>query len=112
MVRMNTLPFRLLCASYGADVCYSEEIVDMRLLECKRVLNSATHTIDWVENGKNMHSGKSLTAPPKVVFATVPDERVVLQIGTCNAGNALKVANQMHGDIRALDINMGKRLID
>jgi tRNA-dihydrouridine synthase 2 len=57
--------------------------------------------------------------PLKVVFSTIPNERVVLQIGTCNAGNALKVANLMASsttaagnttgrmDIRALDINMG-----
>lgn len=39
MVRMNTLPFRLLALDYGADIVYSEEIVDHKLLRSKRQYN-------------------------------------------------------------------------
>lgn len=39
MVRMNTLPFRLLALDYGADIVYSEEIIDHKLLRSKRLFN-------------------------------------------------------------------------
>lgn len=39
MVRMNTLPFRLLALDYGADIVYSEEIIDHKLLKSKRIYN-------------------------------------------------------------------------
>lgn len=52
MVRINTLPMRLLCLKYGASIVYSqvykiliifcklfEEIIDFKILNTKRVLN-------------------------------------------------------------------------
>ena len=40
MVRIGTLPTRLLAIDYGADLVYSEETIDWRLLRCKRLENS------------------------------------------------------------------------
>lgn len=39
MVRIGTLAFRLLSLRYGADLVYSEEIIDWRLLRAKRIVN-------------------------------------------------------------------------
>ncbi|XP_020094830.1 tRNA-dihydrouridine(20) synthase [NAD(P)+]-like isoform X2 [Ananas comosus] len=39
MVRVGTLPLRLLAAEYGADITYGEEIIDHKLLKCERRLN-------------------------------------------------------------------------
>lgn len=39
MVRMNTLPFRLLALDYGADLVYSEELVDHKLVKTERKVN-------------------------------------------------------------------------
>ena len=39
MVRMGTLPLRLLSLDYGADIVYTEEIVDKRMLRTRRVVN-------------------------------------------------------------------------
>ena len=39
MVRMGTLPLRLLSLQYGADIVYTEEIVDKKMLRTKRVVN-------------------------------------------------------------------------
>ena len=41
MVRMGTLPFRLLSLHYGADLVYSEEIIDKKMLRTKRVVNGS-----------------------------------------------------------------------
>lgn len=39
MVRIGTLPTRLLALRHGADIVYSEEIVDWRLLKTYRQVN-------------------------------------------------------------------------
>lgn len=39
MVRINTLPMRLLALNYGADIVYTEELIDHRLLRCYRKIN-------------------------------------------------------------------------
>ena len=48
MVRMNTLPFRELCLQQNADFVFSEEIIDRKLVWCKRVENKELDTIDFV----------------------------------------------------------------
>lgn len=39
MVRIGTLPMRLLSLDYGADLVYSEELIDWKLLRCERKIN-------------------------------------------------------------------------
>ena len=48
MVRINTLPFRELALAHGADFVWSEEIIDRKLVWCKRVVNHEMGTIDFV----------------------------------------------------------------
>lgn len=97
MVRVGTLPMRLLAVDYGADIVYSEEIIDFRLLKCKRVENRILGTTDFIDEDQN------------VVFRTCEKERshVVLQLGTCSAERALKAAKMVESDVAAIDINMG-----
>lgn len=39
MVKIGTLPTRILALRYGADLVYTEEIIDWRLLRSKRIPN-------------------------------------------------------------------------
>lgn len=39
MVRVGTLPFRLLSLRYGADLVYTEELIDWKLLKTTRKVN-------------------------------------------------------------------------
>ena len=39
MVRVGTLPTRLLALEMGADIVYTEELIDLRLIKCKRTIN-------------------------------------------------------------------------
>lgn len=39
MVRVGTLPFRLLSSRYGADIVYTEELIDWKLLKTTRKIN-------------------------------------------------------------------------
>jgi tRNA-dihydrouridine synthase 2 len=42
MVRVGTLPLRLLALRYGADIVYSPEIIAKRLVKTKRIQNGLT----------------------------------------------------------------------
>lgn len=39
MVRIGTLPMRLLALRYGADIVYSEELIDWKFMRSKRQIN-------------------------------------------------------------------------
>lgn len=98
MVRVGTLPLRLLSAEYGADITYGEEIIDHKLIKCDRIVNEYLGTTDIIEKGTQ-----------NVVFRTCPEERsrVVFQMGTSDAIRALKAAQLVCNDVAAVDINMG-----
>ena len=97
MVRMGTLPFRLLCLEYGADIVFTEEIIDHKLIKSQRILNPVLNTIDYIDN------------TGCVVLRTCATERdrVVLQIGTSCHERAVKVANLVTNDVSGIDVNMG-----
>ncbi|XP_041446048.1 tRNA-dihydrouridine(20) synthase [NAD(P)+]-like isoform X2 [Xenopus laevis] len=97
MVRVGTLPMRLLALDYGADIVYSEELVDIKMLQCKRVVNDILHTVDYV------------SPTGRVIFQTCERERhhVVFQMGTADAERALTVATLIQNDVAGIDINMG-----
>ncbi|XP_056272689.1 tRNA-dihydrouridine(20) synthase [NAD(P)+]-like [Pseudoliparis swirei] len=97
MVRVGTLPMRLLALDYGADVVYSEELIDIKMAKCHRVVNEVLDTVDFV-------------APDdRVMFRTCEREkdRVVFQMGTADPDRALVVARLVEQDVAAIDVNMG-----
>ncbi|XP_062178332.1 uncharacterized protein LOC133883130 isoform X1 [Alnus glutinosa] len=98
MVRVGTLPLRLLAAQYGADITYGEEIIDHKLVKCERRVNEHIGSTDFVEKGAE-----------NVVFRTCNQERnqVVFQLGTSDAVRALTAAQIVCKDVAAIDINMG-----
>lgn len=97
MVRVGTLPMRLLALDYGADIVYCEELVDIKMLQCKRVVNEVLQTVDYI-------------APTeRVIFQTCEREkdRLVFQMGTADPERALAVAKFIENDVAAIDVNMG-----
>ncbi|XP_055617697.1 tRNA-dihydrouridine(20) synthase [NAD(P)+]-like isoform X2 [Toxorhynchites rutilus septentrionalis] len=98
MVRVGTLPMRLMALSYGADIVYTEEIIDWKLLKAERRVNDVLKTVDYVDKTDGT-----------VIFRTCEQEqsKVVLQLGTANAERALQVCLKIQKDIAAIDINMG-----
>uniref|UniRef100_A0A671U5J9 Dihydrouridine synthase 2 n=1 Tax=Sparus aurata TaxID=8175 RepID=A0A671U5J9_SPAAU len=97
MVRVGTLPMRLLALDYGADVVYCEELIDIKMAQCHRVVNDVLETVDFV-------------APDdRVMFRTCEREkdRVIFQMGTADPDRALVVARLVEKDVAAIDVNMG-----
>lgn len=94
MVRLSTLPLRMLAVSYGCDIVYGDEIIDRKIMLCKRVENKEAGTIDFMN-------------PNGPVFRTFPGEKVVFQLGSACAATALQGAQVVANDVRAIDLNMG-----
>ena len=93
----HTHTHRLLATEYGADLVWSEEIIATKIAACSRIYNERTDTVEFM--------GK---AGGHAVFQTMPSrERVVFQIGSSNAADALRAAEVVARDVVAIDINMG-----
>lgn len=97
MVRVGTLPLRLLALRHGADLVYTEEIIDFKLIKSRRQVNESLKTIDFIDE-----SGT-------VVLRTCAQERdkVVVQIGTNDPKRAVLAAKMVESDVAAIDVNMG-----
>lgn len=89
---------RLLALEFGADIVYSEELIDWKMMKCQRRVNSVLGTVDFVD-----------PLDSSVIFRTCEKERgkVILQIGTASADRALAVAKLVEKDVAGIDINMG-----
>eukprot|EP00008_Paramoeba_atlantica_P010614 CAMPEP_0201475666 /NCGR_PEP_ID=MMETSP0151_2-20130828/1044_1 /ASSEMBLY_ACC=CAM_ASM_000257 /TAXON_ID=200890 /ORGANISM="Paramoeba atlantica, Strain 621/1 / CCAP 1560/9" /LENGTH=333 /DNA_ID=CAMNT_0047855817 /DNA_START=54 /DNA_END=1055 /DNA_ORIENTATION=- len=95
MVRIGTLPFRLLAKKYGADACFVEELIDRSISSCDRFVNEDLDSVDFVRKGK-------------VIFRTCAEDRPnIFQMGTADPIHALRAAEAICGDVDAIDVNMG-----
>ncbi|KAM3720882.1 tRNA-dihydrouridine(20) synthase [NAD(P)+]-like [Dirofilaria immitis] len=97
MVRAGRTPLRILALEYGADLVYTEEIVDQKLLSSQRSVNDTFGTIDY-------------TCEDDVVLRICDRnerQKCVLQIGTSDAQRAADVVKKIGNDVAAIDINMG-----
>lgn len=97
MVRENQLPFRLLCLEYGADLVYTEELIDHRLCSCTRIENKVLGTVDFIDS-----RGK-----PVLRTCATERDRLILQLGSNNPDRALRAAKLALNDIAGLDFNFG-----
>jgi len=108
MVRLNTLPFRLLCRSYGCSMLYSEELIANKIKLCERRINKEKNLIEFIQTKNN--EGKLISSQinqQQPVFVTYSNEPVVFQMGANNAVTALEAALVVANDVRAIDLNMG-----
>ncbi|KAI9216828.1 hypothetical protein BC828DRAFT_392636 [Blastocladiella britannica] len=97
MVRVGTLPMRLLAHEYGADVVYTPEIVDKRIIASKRVVNEVLGTIDYIDSKGSLN------------LRVLPEEkkRLVFQMGTADPELAVKAALTVAQDVGYVDVNCG-----
>ncbi|CAG8657258.1 13354_t:CDS:10 [Gigaspora rosea] len=97
MVRIGTLPMRLLALEYGADLVYTPEIVDKKMIVSERQFDEKTGIISYLDN-KN-----------SVAFTTHPIEKskLIFQIGTADPDLALQAALKVKQDVAGIDVNCG-----
>ena len=98
MVRGSTLPFRVSCLDYGADVVFSPGMVDLAVLSSK-----------IVQEGEKIMLIKEENAHNKCIFETIPQEKgkLIFQLVTSD-GPTANQALEIIGNIPAgIDINCG-----
>ncbi|EME31439.1 tRNA-dihydrouridine synthase 2 isoform 2 [Galdieria sulphuraria] len=102
MVRVGTLPMRLLALEYGADLVYSEEIIDRNFLDCYIHNNEKYSIKEWISNKTQL-----------CFFSTCNQERdhLIVQLGTSNGNCAWKAAEKIIPFCRGIDVNMGCPLL-
>lgn len=129
MVRVSTFPLRLLCLKYGADIVYSPELLDYKLINTNKQFNIHKNKNNN-NNNKNTTSSNikinTLTDPltkekhstidwmdkqrkTKVIFRTFCNKKepVIVQIGSCNAAKFLQAATMVHSHVNGINLNMG-----
>jgi tRNA-dihydrouridine synthase 2 len=99
MVRIGTLPLRLLALKYGADVVFSPEIVDKSIIGTLRVFNRELNVIEYRQRGDG----------DKIIFRCSPIEKgkLVIQIGSNDPERALAAARILQEDASGIDLNCG-----
>lgn len=104
MVRIGTLPMRLLAIRYGADLVYSPEIIAHRLAKCTRVVNGMHRliaeklsTVDFVDPAGTL----ALRVHPS------EQARLIVQIGSADPLLALLAARKVESDVAGIDLNCG-----
>ena len=106
MVRAGELPTRLMALRHGADLVWSPELVDVKLMHTQRIENKALSTVDYIETStKQGHSQGN-----NVVFRTLPSEesgKLILQLGSNNPENAVRAALNVVRDVAGIDLNCG-----
>lgn len=115
MVRASTAPLRALALSYGADLVYTEEIVDRSITTCQRTVNEELGTIDYVRplthfspkvQKRIQAAGEGLPVVLRIV-PSLEKGKLIYQMGTGESNLALPAATAVAQDVDGIDINMG-----
>ncbi|CAG8454656.1 301_t:CDS:10 [Funneliformis mosseae] len=97
MVRVGTLPLRLLALEFGADLVYSPEMVDKRIIASERHFDEETRLIAYVDDKKTINFRSHPIEKSKLIF----------QIGTSDPELALQAALKVKQDVSGIDVNCG-----
>lgn len=98
MVRIGSLPTRLLALEYGADLVWGPEVVDRAMMGAERRVNAATGEVEFMKDEKQ-------------VFSCHPAERdrLIYQVGSATpeyAAEAVRIVTE-HDDVAGVDLNCG-----
>ncbi|VDM70062.1 unnamed protein product, partial [Strongylus vulgaris] len=99
--------FRVLALDYGADLAYTEEIIDQKLLTSKRIVNSGLFEQDFISDVLDTIDYCMVDDIVLRISKAREQQRCVLQIGTNNGSSAAEVAKMIGTDVSAIDVNMG-----
>ena len=113
MVRASTTPLRIQALTYGADFCYTEELVDRAVTGTIRQVNTILGTVDYVKDTSHQSEKvkRRLANSGPALFLRINHSKergkLVCQLGTGEPEFALPAAQHVCQDIDAIDINMG-----
>ncbi|GAA5861208.1 hypothetical protein JCM8547_008519 [Rhodosporidiobolus lusitaniae] len=96
MVRIGTLPVRLLSLEYGAELVWGPEIVDKAIIGSERVVNEKTGVISYMKGGRAIFECHPLEKP-----------RLIFQLGSASPELAAQAVKVIEGDVAGVGLNCG-----
>ncbi|KAK4047551.1 tRNA-dihydrouridine synthase 2 [Microbotryomycetes sp. JL201] len=96
MVRIGTLPVRLVALEHGASIVWGPEIVDKAIIGAERVVDASSGTIKYIKNNRQ-------------VWETHPIEksRLIFQLGSSDPDLAVQAAKVVEQDVGGIGLNCG-----
>lgn len=125
MVRGSKMPTRLQALKYGADLVYTDELIDLSLLMSTRQINGKLiqNKIPIFDDLPQLYIAEMCIFTLEILgtvdyvnkangyctFRTSPEEkdRLIFQMGTANAERAVALAKMVQNDVSGIDVNMG-----
>lgn len=112
MVRSGELPTRIMALRHGADLVWTPELVDKKIIQCHRIANPALGTIDYIDSNFKVDTSKPKhkNKKPPIIFRTFPPlerGKLIFQIGSANPDLAVEAAQKVIDDVDGIDLNCG-----
>ncbi|KAM0683878.1 tRNA-dihydrouridine synthase 2 [Mitosporidium daphniae] len=98
MVRVSTLPFRLLALKYGAKKVFTPELIDKAIISSVKMVDPETGVISFVSPDRNT-----------LIWSTHPSEKdfLVFQLGSSDPQLAVKAFKVVKEYISEINLNAG-----
>lgn len=96
MVRIGTLPVRLLALDYGASLVWGPEIVDKAIIGATRQVDPRTGVVSFVKNGRSVFECHPLEKP-----------RLIFQLGSADPQLAVEALRVIENDVAGVGLNCG-----
>ncbi|GAA5946594.1 hypothetical protein JCM3765_000312 [Sporobolomyces pararoseus] len=97
MVRIGTLPFRLLSLEFGAQIVWGPEIVDKAIIGSTRTVNPRTGVVSFVKNNRSIFE----------CHPSIEKSRLIFQLGTSDPILAVKALKVIEQDVGGVGLNCG-----
>lgn len=96
MVRIGTLPTRLVSLEYGATLVWGPEIVDKAIIGSTRTVNPRTGVVQFIKNNRSIFECHPLEK-----------ERLIFQLGSADPELAVKALKVIEQDVAGVGLNCG-----
>ncbi|KDN53487.1 FMN-linked oxidoreductase [Tilletiaria anomala UBC 951] len=109
MVRIGTLPTRLISLEHGADLVWSPEIVDRAIIGTDRVVDNRTGIIRYIRADAAGSRPADAGSAEREVFSTHPIEKpyMIFQLGSATPALAYAAVSHVAQDVAGVDLNCG-----
>ncbi|WFD30655.1 tRNA-dihydrouridine(20) synthase [NAD(P)(+)] [Malassezia sp. CBS 17886] len=98
MVRIGSLPTRLLALEYGARLVWGPEVVDRAIMGAARRVNAHTGEVEFVKGDRQVFSCHAIERP-----------YLIFQVGSATPAQAAEAVTVVtaHDDVAGVDLNCG-----
>ncbi|BGP14284.1 hypothetical protein JCM10213_004248 [Rhodosporidiobolus nylandii] len=96
MVRIGTLPVRLLALEYGAELVWGPEIVDKAIIGTERVVDEKSGVVSFMKGGRSIFECHPVEKP-----------RLIFQLGSASPELAAQALKVIEKDVGGVGLNCG-----